>query len=87
MINSMVIVVAGTLFGQTQFSVDTFIDDVCQVEENIILIDRSCDDAIVVLADSVVLSDSFVYSIQNELCSYKQNLNEIIFTDKERFPT
>ena len=86
MMNPIIIVVAGTLFGQSQVSVDMFIDDMCQVEESIVLIDIDSDCAIIVDAKSIILSDDFVFSIQNELCSYRQNLNEIIFTDKERFP-
>ncbi len=86
MINPMIILVVETFFSQSQVSTNTLIDDMCQVEKNIVLMDRDYGDAIVVLADSMVLSDDFVYSIQNELCSYKQDLNQIMFTDKERFP-
>ena len=81
MINTVVIVVAGTFFGQPVF-------DICQVQENVVLVVVDNDDAIIREASSEVLNKtSLVTFLQIELCSNDQDESYAIFIDKERSPT
>ena len=81
MINPMIILVAGTFFYQPVF-------DICQVQENVVLVVVNNDDAIIIEASSGVLQNtSLVAFLQIELCSNNQDESCAIFIDKERAPT
>jgi len=86
MIELLIIAVAGTFSCQ---SCSLTSDDLSfSYEQDTHIVFRLINDsAVVVSTVFIVLVDGLVKMIQIELCSHKQDRENSIFIDKERFPT